>query len=366
MFPISITQIKLLNFLKLHKIIIWTLLRKFQLENIVEYESIYIANAKKNDTKNKSIYSLPFVDYPNNKTLIIFDNFQFIKFIKFIRYIKNIRILDKNFFLTSEASTRFRLYFYDICNAEVKQNFRIQSKTNYNNYLQTIENKKIGILGTGPSFEKGKKLYLSKNLHIITCNSAIYDDLWSNFDSTLVFADPVFHFGASSEAKRFKKEVIAKFNKYKFFIFVPIAGFPILHLEWGIDKNYIIGIDSVKGSQTYPLLKDNLTTVRTSNVLTEFMLPLSANLTKQINLAGFDGRDDSEKNFWQYSNKTQQSIESHKLDHPSFFDHRNIDKYYKKHIDILEKQIMILEKKDYVISNKTMSNIDYLNKRIYE
>ena len=67
-----------------------------------------------------------------------------------------------------------------------------------------------------------------------------------------------------------------------------------------IDKNYIVGIDSTKGRQLLPLLKQNLSTVRTSNVLTEFMLPLSANLSKKINLAGFDGREVSDKNFWQY------------------------------------------------------------------
>ncbi len=145
-----------------------------------------------------------------------------------------------------------------------------------------------------------------------------------------------------------------------------MAGFPILHLEWGIDKNYIVGIDSTKGRQLLPLLKQNLSTVRTSNVLTEFMLPLSANLSKKINLAGFDGREVSDKNFWQYSNKTEQNLESHKSNHPSFFDDRNIDNYYKKHISILEKQIMLLEKNDYIISNKTISNIEFLNDRFHE
>jgi len=366
MFPISITQLKLLNFFKLHKIILWTLLRKFQLENTNSYESIFIADTTNIENNLESMFSLPLVDYPNNKSLIIFHKFNFIKFMKLIRFIKNIRILDKNFFTTAEASTRFRLYFYDICNEETKKHYRFQSQTNYENYLQANENETIGILGTGPSYEEGKKLYLSDNLHIITCNSAIYDDVWKNYNCTLVFADPVFHFGTSSEAKRFKEEVITKFSQYKFYIFVPISGFPILHLEWGIDKNYIVGIDSTKGGQLLPLLKQNLSTVRTSNVLTEFMLPLSANLSKKINLAGFDGRVVSDKNFWQYSNKTEQNLESHKSNHPSFFDDRNIDNYYRKHISILEKQIMLLEKNDYIISNKTISNIEFLNDRFHE
>ena len=366
MFPISITQLKLFNFFKLYKIILWTLLRKFQLENTNNYESVFIADKANIENDMESMFYLPLVDYPNHKSLIIFHKFNFIKLIKLIRFIKNIRILDKNFFTTAEASTRFRLYFYDICNEETKENYRLQSKTNYENYLQAYENEKIGLLGTGPSYERGKKLYLSDNLHIITCNSAIYDDVWRNSNCTLVFADPVFHFGTSLEAKRFREEVITKFNQYKFYIFVPMAGFPILHLEWGIDNDYIIGIDSTKSAQSLPLLKQNLSTARTSNVLTEFMLPLSANLSKKINLAGFDGREVSEKNFWQYSKKTEQNLESHKLNHPSFFDDRNIDNYYKKHISILEKQIMLLEKKDYVILNKTISNIEFLNERFHE
>ena len=364
MFPISITQLKLLNFLKIHKIIVWILLRKFQLENSNNYKSIYLVNSDSSEIKKiESMFSLPLAEYPNKKTLILFDNFKFIEFFKLIRFIKNIRILDKNFFITSEASTRFRLHFYDICDEAEKNNFKTLSKTNYDNFRKTVKNKEIGLLGTGPSFDKGKELYLIDKYHIITCNSAIYDDLWSNYDTTLVFADPVFHFGTSPEAKKFKEEVIKKFNEYKFFIFVPLAGFPILQIEWGIDKNYIIGIDSTKGTLKFPLLKQNLTTVRTSNVLTEFMLPLCANLTKKINLAGFDGREISEKNFWKYSNKTEQNLESHKLNHPSFFDDRNIDNYYKKHIQTLEKQIMLLEDKDYKISNKTSSNIDFLNRR---
>ena len=84
MFPISITQLKLLNFFKLHKIITWTLLRKFQLENTHNYKSIYLVNKKNIENSKELLFNLPLVDYPNKKSLIIFHNFNFIKFIRLI------------------------------------------------------------------------------------------------------------------------------------------------------------------------------------------------------------------------------------------------------------------------------------------
>ena len=46
----------------------------------------------------------------------------------------------------------------------------------------------------------------------------------------------------STEALRFKSEVIKKFNNSKFFIVCPLECFPILKHSWGIDENFIIGL----------------------------------------------------------------------------------------------------------------------------
>ena len=56
-------------------------------------------------------------------------------------------------------------------------------------------------------------------------------------------------------------------------------------------------------------------------------------------------------------------MNEHKKDHPSFFDDRNIDKYYKSHIKTLNKQVLELESVGYEIYNVTHSNIDILNVR---
>ena len=56
-------------------------------------------------------------------------------------------------------------------------------------------------------------------------------------------------------------------------------------------------------------------------------------------------------------------LDDHKENHPSFFDDRNINKYYKSHVSILSKQIKELEKEGYKICNVTASNIDILKER---
>ena len=96
------------------------------------------------------------------------------------------------------------------------------------------------------------------------------------------------------------------------------------------------------------------------------MLPFSSTISKKIELAGFDGRKKEEQNFWQYSETTNQTLEGHQKQHPSFFQDRNINNYYKKHLKIFKKQIDLLEQENYVILNNSISNIKFLNKRIYE
>ena len=86
-------------------------------------------------------------------------------------------------------------------------------------------------------------------------------------------------------------------------------------------------------------------------------------LSKNIFLGGFDGRENDEKNFWKYSDTTNQEINDHQIQHPSFFKDRDMKKYYFSHLSILEKQIKGLEKKGFIIRNVTNSNIQFLNDR---
>ncbi len=363
MFPISITQLKLLNFFKFHKIIIWVIFRNFQHKNKKKYSSIFFVD-KASDNNIYVPTSVETVEDIDKNTLIIVNKFKTTKILKNIFRLKSIRIADKNFFLTSEASTNMRLWYFDFSSKDERKEFNLISSKNLDRLLSEFNNKKICILGTGPSFENALKIFQSEDNNIITCNSAIYhNNLWDEKKHILCFADPVYHFGKSKEALRFKSEVIRKFNRTKFFIVCPIECFPILRDSWGIDENFIIGITRNVKSQYRNVNNEFLEIKKTSNILTEYMLPLSSMLSKNINLGGFDGREKDEKIFWKYSESTNQNVNEHQIQHPSFFKDRDMKKYYFSHLSILKKQINNLEKKGFIIRNVTNSNIQFLNDR---
>ncbi len=364
MLPIGFTQTKFINPINILKAFLWFLLRGFQLRNKKKYKKIYLHKFSESDISNLLIpEDVKFTEKIEDDTLILIKKFTFITFLRYLFLLSKVRLIDRNFFLSSEASTRLRFQFYDFSSSSERENYINLSINNFKTLKNMTSDKSIAILGTGPSYDKARDYYKENNLEIVSCNSAIYDDeLWKIGCNIFCFADPVFHFGTSSEAYRFKDMVIKRFNNKKFYIICPIAAFPILANEWKIDKSYIIGLQPSSKSFNIGDNK-NLSSPNTSNVLTEFMFPISALFSKKIYLGGFDGRELNEKYFWKYSEKTLQTLDEHRKNHPSFFNDRNIDKYYKSHVLNLSKQINDLEKEGYQISNVTNSNIDILNER---
>ena len=364
MLPISFKQTKFINPFNFLKSFIWFLLRRIQLKNTKKYEKIFLYGFNKSELSSLLIsQQVQIAQKADKETLILIKKFNFLLIFKFLFQLKNIRILDKNFFLSSEASTRFRLRYYDFSSLNEREKFISLSNKNFETFKSLSNFESVAVLGTGPSYENARDIFLNNNIEIISCNSAIYDDeLWNKKCRIICFADPVFHFGISEEAFRFKSKVIERFNNEKFYIICPIVAFPILVDDWKIDANYIIGFRPIY--KNYKIGKDiQLLSPNTSNVLTEFMLPFSVLISKKIYFGGFDGRNIGEKDFWKYSKTTHQTLNEHKKDHPSFFVDRNIGKYYKSHIKILNKQVLELESLDYEIYNVTHSNIDILNER---
>ncbi|MAV05171.1 MAG: hypothetical protein CMC31_05910 [Flavobacteriaceae bacterium] len=359
--PISIAQTRFLNPINLLKALLWYFFRSFQINNNHKYRSLFLGDD--NIEIIKKLYipkEIKIISKPDKDSIILISKFNLYLLIKNIKNFKSIRIVDKNFFLTSEASTRLRLFYYDFLSPEEKQEYKNLSIKNFNSLQIPLSDQVIGLLGTGPSYNEAKDIFLKNKFNIISCNSSIYDDeLWERDCKILCFADPVFHFGNSNEANRFKTAVINRFRLKKFHIVCPISAVPILINIWNLDERYIIGIDSLSKNNDNRALTAN----NTSNVLTEFMLPTASLITKEIYLGGFDGRDSSEKNFWKYSDQTHQTLDEHIENHPSFFNDRNISKYYNKHLTILKNQIVNLEKSNYKIINVTKSYIPVLNQR---
>lgn len=364
MLPISLSQIKSFNVKNQFKIAIWAIFRSFQLKNKKKFNSIYFdKDTEKAEAKIYIPSNIETVKTIKKDTLIIIKKVKASNILKRIFRMKNLRLADISFFLTSEASTNMRLWFYDFSSENDREGYKNISFKNLNKLVSLINTDKICLLGTGPSFQKAVNVFKTNN-YIITCNSAIYEnDLWEEKKNILCFADPVYHFGKSTEALRFKSEVIKKFNNSKFFIVCPIECFPILKHSWGIDENFIIGLSRDKKSKYKNINNEFIYIKKTSNILTEFMLPLATMISKNIYLGGFDGREVNEENFWKYSKTTDQNIEQHQSQHPSFFQDRDMEKYYVSHLAILEKQINELEKKGFMIKNITNSNIKFLNTR---
>ena len=365
MLPISFTQTKFINPINLLKAFLWFLLRGFQLRNNKKYKKIYLHEFSETKVSNLLIpEDVKFAEKIENDTLILIRKFKFITVLRYLFSLSRIRLIDKNFFLSSEASTRLRFQYYDFSNIVERDNYINLSIENFKTLKNLTSNKIIGILGTGPSYDIARDYYKENNLEIVACNSSIYDDeLWNSECKIFCFADPVFHFGTSSEAYRFKDTVIKRFKENKFYIICPIAAFPILSNDWKIDSSYIIGLQPSTKNFNIGVNTD-LSSPNTSNVLTEFMFPISAMISKKIYLGGFDGRDLNEKNFWKYSETTIQTLDEHKENHPSFFNDRNINKYYKRHVSNLSRQINDLEKEGYQIYNVTNTNIGILNERM--
>jgi len=338
MLPISISQLNYFNLKNILKMFFWSVIRFFQLKNNRNYKSIYILGSHDKEVNNLYIPSnVSISDKPNKDSIILITEFNLLKILKNILYLKRFRIVDKKFFLTSEASTSMRLWYCDFTSESNKKLISKSIEKNLKSFIFDNSTEALAVLGTGPSYSYAKEYFLKNRKKIITCNSAIYDDeLWINGNASLCFADPVFHFGQSQEAIKFKKEVIKKFHNKPFYIIVPIECFPIVNINWGIDKNYIIGLK--KGFHEFykGQFGENINMKRTSNILTEFMIPLSIMLSKNILLGGFDGREKQETNFWKYDKEVNQDLSQHIKTHSSFFNDLEMLKYYEEHINILE------------------------------
>ena len=170
MLPISLSQIKSFNIKNQFKISIWAIFRSFQLKNKKKYSSVYFD--KDTEITKTKIYlpnNIETVKTIKEDTLIIINKVKISNILKQIFRLKNVRLADKSFFLTSEASTNMRLWFYDFSSENDRKKYNNISLKNLNELVSSIDTEKISLLGTGPSFQKALKVFKTNN-YIITCN----------------------------------------------------------------------------------------------------------------------------------------------------------------------------------------------------
>jgi hypothetical protein len=201
----------------------------------------------------------------------------------------------------------------------------------------------------------------------IICNSMVRNHtlLERILPNVLVFADPVFHFSPSRYDEAFREHARQTILKYDCFCIVPERQYGLMLAHFPELAHRLIGMP-VKTSQAWNFpTPDNLFVRATANIMTLFMVPLAASLSREVNILGADGRQNNEKYFWKHSAKNQfdQLMQSVEDTHPSFFRDRIYSDYYEEHCVQVESLIREGEKVGVRFHSLTPSYIPALSAR---
>lgn len=221
------------------------------------------------------------------------------------------------------------------------------------------------ILATGPSALTVDLESVDADIRI-TCNSAITDaERLRAFRPTIIaFTDPVFHFGPSRYAAAFRRDVLRAIE-----ICDPLLlcgsdwVSPLLNLLPELEDRLAVVPFRRGGSWRWPTKHDP--TVRsTSSVLTNLMLPVALMLTDHVLVAGVDGRQPTEKYFWnhglQYSDDLMATVFE---THPAFFRDRDYEDHYERYCQQIEDFLQVAESAGKVVEGAAPSWIPAFRKR---
>jgi len=229
---------------------------------------------------------------------------------------------------------KINIGFYDILNQDERD---IHLKDSIKN-LELLRSKTVGknlyILGNNQSFSNN--ILKVGNNPLFICNDAInYVEKIKSELLILSFTDPMFHFSGHESADNFLKIVKEKDHIIDYFI-VPQTAVPILN-HLGINSP-IIGVSSKTFKRDYQIdLNNFITTKKTHNVMTQYMIPLASYLSKNIFVGSITLGSKLKKNdLWKYDKKLVDQNEKLFAFDYSFFKDRNFKKYYEMHNKHLE------------------------------
>lgn len=217
---------------------------------------------------------------------------------------------------------------------------------------------KCYVFGTGPSLQDAYNFDFSDGLRIV-CNSIVKNrTLLEHIKPHIIVAgDPLFHFGCSEYAEKFRTDLTEAINKYDCEFFYPFFYSTLFesHYPELTARSYPI---PQKLMDKFNLdLSNGFVVKGTDNILTLLMLPLAATLANEIYILGTDGRNPDENYFWKHNPQSQYNddlMNGVKACHPGFFDHVVYEDYYEQHCDNLEQLLAegeALDKKVYSMTN---------------
>ena len=182
---------------------------------------------------------------------------------------------------------------------------------------------KAYLLCTGPSVSQYRNFDFSDGLSIV-CNTTILDRALMDYvgPNLLVFADPIFHFGCSQYAAKFRDAVRSAVEEYDLDVLIPLKHYPLFTSLAPEVKDRVIGIPLASNGAPNMDVARRFRVRSVDNILTLLMLPIASTLvSREVYVIGCDGRPLEEKNhFWKHNPKTQlvDLMDNIKEVHPAF------------------------------------------------
>lgn len=211
------------------------------------------------------------------------------------------------------------------------------------------------IFGTGPSLEKAIDRDWSDGYRIVS-NTIVRDPvLWKHLNPHfIVAADAIYHFGHTSFAKAFRRDLMARLSETQTLFVYPDFFDAIVQRHFSPFQDRLIPIPMGLHQNIHIDLCKQFQLPNLGNVLVLMLLPLGCTLSKTVCLWGFDGRAPSDQLFWSNSNKHtyQELIPEIQRAHPCFFQYyvpkQDPNKYVRKvHGDILDERLSAAELSGY-------------------
>jgi len=282
-----------------------------------------------------------------------------------LRNVANVKIVDPSFYSTDESLNWART------SHAARRGLTDHSQEVYGR----LEGRAVGtdeayVFGTGPSLDRVFDREIPEDALSVICNSIVRnDDLLDHLDpDVLTFADPVFHFGPSEYAARFREDAVGAVREHDIVVVLPeeYRGLLVGHYPDLADRT--VGLRSVREGFRLPTA-ENLETRETSNIMTKLMLPVASALTDTVRIVGADGRKEDESYFWEHSDVGQYDDDLMNTafeTHPAFFRDRVYTDYYQQHVGTLTDLIEFGEDRGVTYESVTPSYVPCLDERTVE
>ena len=286
--------------------------------------------------------------------------------------------------LIAQALEKKRQYEVDTINARMEGSFYLwaglnsfcdreklieENRQRFSEFLNSVPSRQRAyVFGTGPSLSNFAATHDFSDGHTIVSNSMVINhQLLKRLQPTaIIAADPIFHAGVSQYAAAFRADLTRALSDHDCYFITSLRDYRIFHSSLPSNLHHkIIGVPFDSESAFNPNLAERFYVKPLANILTLLMLPVAGALSKEIMIAGCDGRPLAEdKYFWGHDKAVQinDKMENIQQVHPGFFNIAYND-YYNEHCENVGIALQALERQGCAVSSLTPSHIPALKAR---